>query len=45
MLAIAVFFLFYLAYSGYKGGGSLIWILYLFVGVIAAIAWLFLVAG
>ncbi len=45
MLAIAVFFLFYLAYTGYKGGGSLIWILYLFVGVIAAIAWLFLVAA
>lgn len=45
MLAVAILFLFGYAYPGYKGGGSLIWLLYLFVGVIATIAWLFLVAA
>jgi len=45
MLAIAVLFLLGYAYPGYKGGGSLTWLLFLFVGVIATIAWLFLVAS
>jgi len=45
MLAIAILFLFYLAYAGYKDGSIFIRLLYLFVGVIAAIAWIFLVAS
>lgn len=43
VLAFAVLFLFGYAVPGYQNKGGFIWILFLFVGVIAAISWIILV--
>lgn len=43
-LALAVLFLFGYAIPGYQArNGSFVWLLFLFVGVLAAISWILLV--
>ena len=43
MFVLAIICLFGYGYSGFKAGGSLVYVLFLFGGVVAAIAWALLV--
>ena len=43
MVVLAIICLFGYGYPGYRAGGSMVWLLFLFGGVVAAIAWILLV--
>ncbi len=43
MFVLALICLFAEAYPSYRAGGSMVWLLFLFAGVLAAIAWIMLV--